>query len=201
MTNRRQFLAGLGVAFLVPSQGVAAGGGHPLSFLENISTRRGVEPDGRFALVLCMTAQKIPFTDCGAAFDGIKAALDACGRDKVRPLLVMPNVQDQVDPNNRENLILVTTHYKSTIGFTILTGRTAEMRRVNSVFDRAFDINANGKVERHSLDAFLLSTDGELLLRQRAEDFVFSTDQIESKIELESGWMPRIFYSGGPGRT
>ncbi len=156
--------------------------GHILSPLIDIGTKGNFQSDARYPIVLCMTAQKTQ-ASCGEAFAGIDVAMQTIGTEKLRPILLMPNVADQANPKDLTNLILATTEYKR-LGFTILTGDTRTMRNLDQALGgNVFNVNGEGKFYNHSLDAFVLSPQGELIYRQPAEDLTFNASALNQIID------------------
>lgn len=177
--KRRGFLTA-GFSSLMVS-GASAGDAHPLQGLKNVETGREYSPDDRFPIVLAMTAQPY-YASCGEAFIGVQAALDNIGRERFEPVLIMPNVQDQLDPESVDNLISATTVYKDAIGFTILTGDLDQIAEVSQRLQGAFELS-EGKVTGHTLDGFVLSPDGGIIDRRRADNYLYDWGLLREKID------------------
>ncbi len=146
---------------------------HPLSPLLDIETGQHFTPrENVFNVALFMTAQK-SYASCGEAFLGMDFIVGRASKNalEIKPVLVIPKISDQTDPDNRENL----SWAQNAENFTILTGSLRDVRVAAAHYDAIYEFE-NGKVSGHTLDGFMLSPSGEQLFRHDARDHLTFAD-------------------------
>jgi len=176
--HRRQFLTTLAAcAFMRPSL-VLARDAHPFAGLINPDTGRVYAPQaGKFTLAMFMTAQE-SYPGCGGAFLGIQQTLAVSPwRDQIAPVLVMPKISDQTNGSDIRNLRRAKSYDPP---YTILTGALPDVVRASEAVEGAFfELNAQGKVNGHTLDAFLLTPAGNMIFHHRADDYFTLVDLLD----------------------
>lgn len=185
--TRRGFLSGIGAAVFaasLPMDKAQAASVHPLGHLDDITTLNKFEPRaGAFGLVLFMTAQEL-YPGCGGAFVGAGSVLQyrqSAGIADIQPILVIPKVSDQPDPQDLRNLDRALAGEPR---YTVLTGALPDIVRAASNVGQAFyEIDkASGKVTGHTLDAFFLTPSGNRLFSHRAEDSIVYTETVDKML-------------------
>lgn len=167
--NRRQFLSTLGAGFLAAvTPAYAKDSPHPLARLTDINTGTNFRPSpDKFSLVIFMTAQQ-NYPSCGGAFIGLSQVIDMSEQgERIQPILVMPRISDQSIPSDHRNLARATSY---DVGFTILTGELNDVIASARDVGAYFELDAQGKVNGHTLDAYFLTPSGKKLFRHLAED-------------------------------
>lgn len=184
--RRRDFLArslAAATTSLFNTESAWAVSRHPLSMLTDIRTKSSYQTDpNTFDFVLFMTAQEQE-ADCGGAFVGMHQIMqNPVYRDAIQPVLVMPKLSLQPDPDAIANLTRATKSYGD-LDFKILTGELLDLRAISNYYGGVFDIE-DGKIVGHTLDGFLLKKEsGEQLVRHIASDYYTYDDLLGRIIE------------------
>lgn len=146
---------------------------HPLSPLLDIDTGKHFSPrENVFNVALFMTAQK-SYASCGEAFLGMDHIVGRASKNtlQIKPILVIPKISDQTDPDNRDNL----SRAQKAGNFTILTGSLRDVRAAAAHYNAIYELE-NGKVSGHTLDGFMLSPNGAQMFRHDARDYLTFAD-------------------------
>lgn len=181
--NRRNFLTALAACAFVPSSLLRADESeerHPFASLINPDTGRGYEPQsGKFALALFMSAQE-SYPSCGGAFIGIYQTLAySQWSNYIEPVLVMPKISDQSNKDDIRNLRRAKSFDTA---YTILTGDLPDVLRASESVGAFFELNSQGKVNGHTLDAFLLTPSGNMIFHHRADDHFTMVEMVDKAI-------------------
>lgn len=192
--NRRGFLTGLsGLVATSLTSGFASAGhdtGHPMQRLLNINTGQNFSfEDEKFNLVIVMTAQE-SYPDCGSTFIGMHMIMnEARMRGSIRPVMIMPRVADQTAGNaDTGNL---SRALSSEHPYHILSGSLDDINAAIGSLNGAFlELDAQGKVNGHTQDAFFLTPSGTQLLRHSASDYFNLTPLVDQITDRCSGWFP-----------
>src|SRR5690606_9947772 len=99
---------------------------HPFAKLVDIDTGRTFQPvPNAFNLTLFMTAQQ-SYPSCGAAFLSVQYVRDTLpDAGSMRPILVMPKISDQMNPEDLRNLSTARSYGS----YQILTGALEDVCR------------------------------------------------------------------------
>jgi hypothetical protein len=172
MMDRRNFLGGIAAVSVFNPVSAMAQDSDPLGRLADIRTKqRYVTNPQKFDFVIFMTAQEQE-RDCGGAFTGTQGLMDLSSvSDQIQPVLVMPRLSLQPDPDAKENLVRATRTYAN-LNFKILTGDIDDMRAVSSAYGNIFEFQGQ-KITGHTLDAILMKKGrSDELVRHAASDYL-----------------------------
>ncbi|MFP4314507.1 MAG: hypothetical protein ACLFR0_09325 [Alphaproteobacteria bacterium] len=175
--NRREFFSSA-LAACFSAANLRAEEAHPFSGLIDINTGQNFRAqNGVFNLTLFMTAQQY-YDSCGGSFIGVRQVVfETNAHDRIQPLLIMPRVTDQIDPSDLRNLARAQD---SDAGFKILTGDLESVMSATNAVDGAFfNLNGQGKVSDHTLNAFLMTPSGNMLINHLADDYFTYINLVE----------------------
>lgn len=156
---------------------------HPFTGLMNVNTASRYIPNPhKFSMVLFMTAAQ-NYPSCGDTFLGVTSLISTLNaRNDIEPIIVMPHTSVQNNPNDKRNAARATNTYPDNIRFTILTADLATLQQAAHAVGTSFSTNRGGKVDGHSLDAFFLSPNGDLLYSSRAANLPYDNVELTQRL-------------------
>lgn len=155
---------------------------HSLGGLSDIATGAAFQPRaGAYGMVIFMTAQEL-YANCGGAFVGVASVMTyRQSTADIQPILVIPKVSDQQDPQDMRNLHRALG---ADPAFTILTGELPDvMQAAGNIHGAFYELDAQGKVSGHTLEAFFLTPSGKLLFHHPAEDSITYTGLVDRMVD------------------
>lgn len=126
---------------------------------------------GKHVVALFMTAQQ-SYISCGEDLAGIVQIMQYMGlEDRITPVVIMPNAQNQSDPTDSRNLNSIWANPD----FRVLTGSLDEIQRVVGRIPRAFfEYDENRRIDGHTRDAFFFDENGDFWRSFRADSMFYS---------------------------